>query len=119
MESSQVYLVAVTQTGIRFYLTGASIANAQPIIRPYTLTLLHARLPPGYSASLITRPRNVHTAHYRNKNLVLVSNVNDKDLLWCISSDLFPFTSVLMEAHTTIALDGPALAMAEVLPSLN
>ncbi|GJQ73093.1 Nup154 [Trypoxylus dichotomus] len=113
-ESSQVYLVATTQTGIRFYLTGVGISNTQPGIRPYTLTLLHVRLPPGYSATLITRPRNVHMAHYRNKNLILVSNINDKDLLWCISSDLFPFSSVLMEAHTSVALDGPALAMAEV-----
>lgn len=31
-----------------------------------------------------------------------------------MSSDLFPFSSSLMEAYNTVSLDGPALALAEV-----
>ncbi|KAJ8983036.1 hypothetical protein NQ317_014334 [Molorchus minor] len=74
----------------------------------------HVRLPPGYSANVTVRPRAVHISNYRDRNLVLISTVNEKDVLWCISSDLFPFSPTLMEAYNTISLDGPALAIAEV-----
>ncbi|ENN82825.1 hypothetical protein YQE_00808, partial [Dendroctonus ponderosae] len=105
-ESGNLNLVAITQTGVRFYLSVVGLSNQQPNQRPYTLTLVHVRLPPGYSANVTVRPRN--------RNLVLISNVKDKDVLWCMSSDLFPFSSSLMEAYNTISLDGPALALAEV-----
>lgn len=75
---------------------------------------MHVRLPPGYSANITVRPRLVHIANYRDRNLVLISTVNEKDVLWCMSSDLFPLTQSLMEAYTAISLDGPALAIAEV-----
>jgi nuclear pore complex protein Nup155 len=105
----------VTQTGVRFYLTTHTLVNIPPNQRPYTLFLLHVRLPPGYSANITIRPRAVHIAHHSDRNLVLLSTVNEKDVLWCISSDLFPFSQNLMEAYTTVSLDGPALALAEVL----
>lgn len=85
-----------------------------PNQRPYTLALQHVRLPPGYSANVTIRPRLAHISHYRDRNLILVSTVDEKDVLWCMSSDLFPFSSSLTEAYTTIPLDGPALAFAEV-----
>ncbi|XP_030758957.1 nuclear pore complex protein Nup154 [Sitophilus oryzae] len=113
-ESANLNLVAVTQTGVRFYLSVVGLSNQQPNQRPYTLTLAHVRLPPGYSANVTVRPRSVHMSHYRDRNLILISNVKDKDVLWCLSSDLFPFSQSLMEAYTTVNLDGPALALAEV-----
>ncbi|XP_066259213.1 nuclear pore complex protein Nup155 [Euwallacea similis] len=113
-ESGNINLVAVTQTGVRFYLSVVGLSNQLPNQRPYTLTLAHVRLPPGYSANVTVRPRNVHLSHYRDRNLVLISNIKDKDVLWCMSSDLFPFSPTLMEAYTTINLDGPALALSEV-----
>ncbi|XP_050292883.1 nuclear pore complex protein Nup155 [Anthonomus grandis grandis] len=113
-ESGNINLVAVTQTGVRFYLSVVSLSNQQPNQRPYTLTLLHVRLPPGYSANITVRPREVHLAQYRDRNLLLISTVKDKDVLWCMSSDLFPFSSSLMEAYTSVNLEGPALALAEV-----
>lgn len=113
-ESHNVYLVAVSQTGVRFYLTTHAVANIPTGQRPYTLYLLHVRLPPGYSANVTIRPRAVHIAHHKDRNLLLLSTVTDKDVLWCVSSDLFPFSQNLMEAYTTINLDGPALALAEV-----
>ncbi|KAF7285413.1 nuclear pore complex protein Nup154 [Rhynchophorus ferrugineus] len=113
-ESANLNLVAVTQTGARFYLSVVGLSNQQPNQRPYTLTLVHVRLPPGYSANATVRPRSVHMSHYRDRNLLLISNVKDKDVLWCLSSDLFPFSQTLMEAYTTINLDGPALALAEI-----
>ncbi|CAH0559339.1 unnamed protein product [Brassicogethes aeneus] len=113
-DSANVNLVAVSQTGVRFYMSVVSLSNQLPNQRPYTLALLHVRLPPGYSANIAVRPRCVHMSHYRDRNCVLVSTVKDKDVLWCISSDLFPFNSTLMEAYTTVNLDGPVLAIAEV-----
>lgn len=113
-ECANINLVAVSQTGVRFYLSVVSLSNLQPNQRPYTLTLMHVRLPPGYSANITVRPRSVHIANYRDRNLVLISTVNEKDVLWCISLDLFPFTQNLMEAYTAISLDGPALAISEV-----
>lgn len=44
----------------------------------------------------------------------MLSTVNEKDVLWCITSDLFPFSPILNETYTTFPLDSPALAMAEV-----
>lgn len=114
-ESGNINLVAVSQTGVRFYMSVVSLSNLQPNQRPYTLTLLHVRLPPGYSANVTVRPRAVHMSHYRDRNIVLISTVNEKDVLWCISSDLFPFSQTLMEAYNTVGLDGPALAIAEVI----
>lgn len=114
-ESANLNLVAVSQTGVRFYLTVVSLSNQQPNQRPYTLTLAHVRLPPGYSANITVRPRSVHVSHYRDRNLVLISTVNEKDVLWCMSSDLFPFSQTLMEAYSAVNLDGPALAISEVL----
>lgn len=114
-ESANTNVIAVTQTGARFYLSTSSLTNVQPNQRPYTLALQHVRLPPGYSANVTIRPRMVHTSHYRDRNLILISTVDDKDILWCMSSDLFPFNNALTEAYTTIPLDGPALAFAEVI----
>ncbi|KAJ8971740.1 hypothetical protein NQ314_000553 [Rhamnusium bicolor] len=113
-ESGSINLVAVSQTGVRFYMSVASLSNLQPNQRPYTLTLVHVRLPPGYSANVTVRPRAVHMCHYRDRNLILISTVNEKDVLWCMSSDLFPFSQSFMEAYNTVNLDGPALAIAEV-----
>lgn len=53
---------------------------------------------------------------YGDRNLMLVSTVDDRDVLWCLSSDLFPFAAGLTEAYTTVPLDGPAMAFAEVTP---
>ncbi|KAF5299489.1 hypothetical protein FQR65_LT01071 [Abscondita terminalis] len=113
-ESGHINLVAVSETGVRFYLSVVGFSNLLPNQRPYTLTLRHVRLPPGYSATMTARPRLVHHASYRDSNLMFLSTVNEKDVVWCISSDMFPFNTMFMEAYTTIALDGSAMAMAEV-----
>lgn len=118
-ESHLVNAVAVSQTGVRFYLSTTSLSNTNPNQRPYTLTLAHVRLPPGYSATMTTQPRNVRMSDYRDRNLILLTSVQDRDILWCLSSDLYPFGSILMEAYTTLPLDGPALAIAEVMTTLN
>ncbi|XP_044758799.1 nuclear pore complex protein Nup155 [Coccinella septempunctata] len=117
-ESPFTNLVAVTQTGIRLYLSTSSLSNTQPNQRPYTLCLQHVRLPPGYSANITVRPRMVHTGSYRDRNCVLVSTVNEIDVLWCISADMFPFSHSLMEAYTTLNLGASAIAVSEVRQAL-
>lgn len=99
-------------------MTTHSLINTPQNPRPYTLFVLHVRLPPGFSANITIRPRAVHMAYHRDRNLILISNVNEKDVLWCVSSDLFPFSTNLMEAYTIIDLDEPVLAVAEVFPKI-
>lgn len=110
-----MHLVAITQSGVRLYFTTYTQSQINlPSPRPTTLALLHVRLPPGYSAGAHYRPRAIHMANYRERTVVMVSSVAEKETLWCLSSDLFPFCPSLMEATTTIDLDGPVLALAEV-----
>lgn len=119
-ESPRINLVALTQSGVRLYLSTSGQAQVNmPLPRPSTLALQHVRMPPGYSASTHYRPKNIHMAEYRDRNLLMVSTVNEKEVLWSISSDLFPFYPILMEATTNIELDGPALAMAEIKYNTN
>ncbi|CAG9765140.1 unnamed protein product [Ceutorhynchus assimilis] len=113
-ESTNLNLVAITKSGVRFYFTVTGLSYQQPNARPYALTLAHVRLPPGFSANITVRPRDVHIGYYRDRNAILLTTVNHKDVLWCLSSDLFPFSYNLKEAYTTINLDAPALAMAEI-----
>ncbi|KAF5276078.1 hypothetical protein FQA39_LY00874 [Lamprigera yunnana] len=114
VESGYINLVAVSETGVRFYLSVVGFSNMLANQRPYTLTLRHTRLPPGYSATMTARPKMVHHANYRDSNLMFISTSNEKDIVWCISSDMFPLNSMFMETYTTISLDWPAWAMEEV-----
>ncbi|XP_023215500.1 nuclear pore complex protein Nup155-like [Centruroides sculpturatus] len=113
-ESFLVHLVAITQTGVRLYFTTTSLIH--PEIRPVTLSLLHVRLPPGFSANAPPdRPSNVHLAHYRKGTALLASARNDdSDILWAMSNDTFPFQPILMEIHTILPITGRTWAMAEV-----
>jgi nuclear pore complex protein Nup155 len=74
-ESPHLNLVAVTQTGVRLYFSTSSVTNVSA--RPYTLQLMHVRLPPGFAAnSPSSRPTKVHMAHYKRGMLLLASSVN-------------------------------------------
>lgn len=115
-ESTCVHLVAVTQSGVRMYFsTNTELKET----RPYTLTLLHIRLPPGFSAnSSPVRPSYVHIAHYRKGCLLLSSSqTDDQDLLWATSNDSFPSFGELIETYTTVPLDGRTWALCEIPPS--
>ena len=64
------------------------------------LTLVHVRLPPGFSARSANPPSAVHTAFHREGTLLLVAGQNeDHDMLWAVSSDSFPFQKQLMETQ--------------------
>ncbi|GFS70486.1 nuclear pore complex protein Nup155 [Nephila pilipes] len=115
-ESKFAHLVAITQSGVRLYFTtnGGFGDN-----RPYTLALLHVRLPPGFTANAdVQRPLNVHMAYYKKGFTLLASSqTEDNDLIFATSNDSFAFYPQLIETHTTIMLDGNAWSIAEV-PSI-
>ncbi|KAL0183113.1 hypothetical protein M9458_022488, partial [Cirrhinus mrigala] len=69
--------------------------------RPSMLSLVHVRLPPGFSASsTLQKPAKVHKALYSKGVLLMaVSETEDSDVLWCINHDSFPFKKPLMEAQ--------------------
>lgn len=114
-ESTQLSLVAVTANGVRYYFSITN-TNSNPMTRPHGLYLQHIRLPPGFAASSpIAKPSKVHMAFYKQGTLLLASAQSDEtDLLWMLSSDLFPFQNLLVEGQSTIQLDGRVWAMTEV-----
>uniref|UniRef100_A0A2C9M6L4 Nucleoporin Nup133/Nup155-like N-terminal domain-containing protein n=1 Tax=Biomphalaria glabrata TaxID=6526 RepID=A0A2C9M6L4_BIOGL len=118
-ESEAIQLVAVTDSGVRLYFT--TIPFKQVHRRPSMLSLVHVRLPPGFSAtSAPQRPTLVHTAFYNSGTLLLVSGQNkDNDLLWAISPDCFPFSKQLMEAYDTVPIEGKTWAIEEITMSSN
>ncbi|KFM62014.1 Nuclear pore complex protein Nup155, partial [Stegodyphus mimosarum] len=112
-ESKHVHLIAVTQSGVRLYFTtNGSFGDS----RPYTLALLHVRLPPGFTANAaVARPSSVHMAYYKRGFLLLASSqTEDNDVIFATSNDSFAFYSQIIETHTTVMLDGHAWAIAEV-----
>ncbi|ELU06399.1 hypothetical protein CAPTEDRAFT_198384 [Capitella teleta] len=113
-ESANVHLVAVSHTGVRIYFTTASFTH--DLQRPQMLALVHVRLPPGFSAgSPPQKPKDVHSAHYKNGLLLLSASLpEENDLLWTITSDAFPFQRQLKETYETQAIDGRSWAIAEV-----
>ncbi|XP_073824814.1 nuclear pore complex protein Nup154 [Musca autumnalis] len=84
--------------------------------RQQGLYLLHVRLPPGYTPNTtINKPKQVHSAHYNEGTLLLVSTPQqDQDILWSISSAPFPNRSHLTESTTVIPLDGIVWSLAEI-----
>ncbi|XP_013146024.1 PREDICTED: nuclear pore complex protein Nup155 [Papilio polytes] len=90
-ESDHLNLVAVTQMGARLYFsTGSGDANQSGPQRPQYLTLLHVRLPPGFTSnSSVLRPKQVHSAVYENGSLVMVCSSGggggEAETLWCSS----------------------------------
>ncbi|KAJ1526290.1 hypothetical protein ONE63_009443 [Megalurothrips usitatus] len=112
-ESTHLNLVGVTQTGARLYFTTGCVSRA---VRPYTLNLLHVRLPPGYAANAPShRPAKVHMATYNKGNTILItSGGGECDTLWSLSSDPYPFHPYLVEVQTVLNLNGRVWALAEV-----
>ncbi|KAL5017128.1 hypothetical protein ScPMuIL_006717 [Solemya velum] len=112
-ESSNLHLVAVTKSGVRLYFTTNAFGNKG---RPSMLSLVHIRLPPGFSSTAAAnKPNDVHKAFYKKGSMLLISSQSeDNDLLWTISSDSFPFQNQLMESQSRLPVDGKTWAMTEV-----
>ncbi|XP_052257804.1 nuclear pore complex protein Nup155-like [Dreissena polymorpha] len=113
-ESSNVHLVAITQTGLRLYFTTNPFGSSKS--RPSMLTLVHVRLPPGFLISTAPqRPNNVHMAYYKQGCMLLMASQGESsDLLWTIGSDSFPFQNQLMESHSTVPVDGRTWSVGEL-----
>ncbi|KAK7100912.1 nuclear pore complex protein Nup155-like [Littorina saxatilis] len=113
-ESNQLHLVAVTMSGMRLYFTTSPFNT--PFAGPAMLTLVHVRVPPGFSARPSKPPSNVHSAYHNRGTLLLVESQNndDNDLLWSLSSDSFPFQKQLMETQVKMPVDGKTWALGEL-----
>uniref|UniRef100_A0A667H0E7 Nuclear pore complex protein Nup155 n=1 Tax=Lynx canadensis TaxID=61383 RepID=A0A667H0E7_LYNCA len=100
-ESLDCQLLAVTHAGVRLYFSTCPFR--QPLARPNTLTLVHVRLPPGFSASsTVEKPSKVHKALYSKGILLMAASENeDNDILWCVNHDTFPFQKPMMETQMT------------------
>uniref|UniRef100_A0A673T381 Nuclear pore complex protein Nup155 n=1 Tax=Suricata suricatta TaxID=37032 RepID=A0A673T381_SURSU len=98
-ESLDCQLLAVTHAGVRLYFSTCPFR--QPLARPNTLTLVHVRLPPGFSASsTVEKPSKVHKALYSKGILLMAASENeDNDILWCVNHDTFPFQKPVMETQ--------------------
>lgn len=68
-ESPNIHLMVVSKSGFRLYFsTGAVISNHT---RPYTLQLVHIRLPPGYNRVIgESKPSSVRHVLY-NRGIIL------------------------------------------------
>ncbi|OWR42917.1 Nuclear pore complex protein Nup155 [Danaus plexippus plexippus] len=118
-ESEHLNLVAVTQTGARLYFSAGTGDSSQGgPQRPQYLTLLHVRLPPGFTPNAsVLKPKQVHSAVYDNGTLVMVcsSSGGEEESLWCLSRVLS--AAGFSEAHTALPLDGPAWALTPLPPT--
>lgn len=118
-ESSDCHLLAVTHAGVRLYFTTAPFAPALQKhlpVRPSLLSLVHVRLPPGFSASsTLQKPSKVHKAlHSKGVLLMAASETEDNDILWCINHDSFPFKKPLMETQMMSNVDGHSWALCAI-----
>ncbi|XP_063310057.1 nuclear pore complex protein Nup155 [Pelobates fuscus] len=113
-ESMNCHLLAVTHAGVRLYFS--TVPFKQPAARPCMLSLVHVRLPPGFSASSnVEKPSKVHKALYNNGVLLMTASENeDRDLLWCISHDSFPFQKPMMEMQVAVQVDGHSWAVSAI-----
>ncbi|XP_035916028.1 nuclear pore complex protein Nup154 [Anopheles stephensi] len=85
--------------------------------KPQGLYLLHVRVPPGITGNLLlTKPKLVHSAHYIQGSLLMISRQQqDQDLLTCLSSEQFQSQHNLVESTTYMPLDGQVWAIADVM----
>ncbi|KAB1281214.1 Nuclear pore complex protein Nup155 [Camelus dromedarius] len=113
-ESLDCQLLAVTHAGVRLYFSTCPFR--QPLARPNTLTLVHIRLPPGFSASsTVEKPSKVHKALYSKGILLMAASENeDNDILWCVNHDTFPFQKPMMETQMTTRVDGHSWALSAI-----
>uniref|UniRef100_A0A8C6JV44 Nuclear pore complex protein Nup155 n=1 Tax=Melopsittacus undulatus TaxID=13146 RepID=A0A8C6JV44_MELUD len=113
-ESIDCQLLAVTHAGVRLYFSTSQFKH--PTARPSMLTLVHIRLPPGFSASSnVEKPSKVHRALYSKGVLLMAASENeDNDILWCINHDSFPFQKPMMETQMTTRVDGHSWALSAI-----
>lgn len=135
-ESPQLHLVAVTSAGVRLYFTtlpwnaltpqspttpvtpGGPTPQMQPapwhMASPQCLSLVHVRLPPGYTAQAHMQPQNVYKVHYHRGTCLMVSRAGERSSVLCLSRDLHPATPYFAETETQLTTDTEVFALEEV-----
>ncbi|CAG9806092.1 unnamed protein product [Chironomus riparius] len=136
-ENPNLYMIAVTQSGVRFYFGGyTGMYNTmmdpqqmqQQSQRLQSLNLQHVRLAPGYTPNTnYGKPKNVHSMYYNSGSVLLISTPQqEQDLLWSLSSEPFLHSELsplitadsghrmLTESSTIMHLDGSVWAVADI-----
>jgi len=68
-ESPNIHLLVVSKSGFRLYFSTGAITSSNT--RPYTLQLVHIRLPPGYNRVIgESKPSSVQHVLY-NRGIIL------------------------------------------------
>lgn len=111
-ESACINLMAVTESGVRLYFSTSHSYRSSA--RPVTLNLLHVRLPPGFSASSNQRPTRVHQSlHRRGSTFYIAAQSEDRDILWVLNNDPFPFAPNLIEVSAAVSVNSRVWRMTE------
>ncbi|KAI5740100.1 hypothetical protein M8J76_000495 [Diaphorina citri] len=106
-------LVVTCESGTRLYFNAGFTPKCQ---RPSTLTLMHVRLPPGFTGALpLARPDKVNLVHYSRGNLVMTTAPTGiQESIWLLSSDPYAFHTSFMESQTCLIMDSKPWVLEEV-----
>ncbi|XP_015372250.1 PREDICTED: nuclear pore complex protein Nup155-like [Diuraphis noxia] len=119
-ESPNIHVLVVSKSGFRLYFSTGAITSSNT--RPYTLQLVHIRLPPGYNRVIgESKPSSVQHVLYNRGTIIMACNTditNYRPMLWCISSDEYAFSSNFSERYFITDLDVCPLSLENVGPNL-
>ncbi|CAI6369245.1 unnamed protein product [Macrosiphum euphorbiae] len=119
-ESPNIHLLVVSKSGFRLYFSTGAITSSNT--RPYTLQLVHIRLPPGYNRVIgESKPSSVQHVLYNRGTIIMACNTditNYRPMLWCISPDEYAFSSNFSERYFITDLDMCPLSLDNIGPNL-
>ncbi|XP_050420634.1 nuclear pore complex protein Nup155 isoform X2 [Adelges cooleyi] len=117
-ESSNIHFMVVSKFGFRLYFSNGITSST----RPYTLQLIHIRLPPGYNRSIgEPKPSSVQHVLYNRGTILMACDTditNYRPMLWCISPDEYAFSPNFSERYFISDLDICPLALDNIGPNL-
>ncbi|KAF0760027.1 nuclear pore complex protein Nup155-like [Aphis craccivora] len=119
-ESPNVHLLVVSKSGFRLYFSTGAISSSNT--RPFTLQLVHIRLPPGYNRVIgESKPSSVQHVLYNRGTIIMACNTditNYRPMLWCISPDEYAFSYNFSERYFITDLDVCPLTLDNIGPNL-
>ncbi|KAL5232826.1 hypothetical protein ACI65C_000236 [Semiaphis heraclei] len=119
-ESPNIHVLVISKSGFRLYFSTGAITSSNT--RPYTLQLVHIRLPPGYNRVIgESKPSSVQHVLYNRGTIIMACNTditNYKPMLWCISPDEYAFSSNFSERYFITDLDVCPLSLENIGPNL-
>uniref|UniRef100_A0A672U7I1 Nuclear pore complex protein Nup155 n=1 Tax=Strigops habroptila TaxID=2489341 RepID=A0A672U7I1_STRHB len=122
-ESIDCQLLAITHAGVRLYFSTSQFKH--PTARPSMLTLVHIRLPPGFSAaSNVEKPSKVHRALYSKgkqwDTILFCMTTRVDGHSWALSAiDEFKVQKIVTPLNKDIIpiTDSPVVVQQHMLPS--